>query len=683
MASLGRWERLLPPALLALIAVCGLLFYLDYTRSAEIGSRPVIGYITYKYNQVQRKFDDQVVWTNLYNNSQLANRDSVRSENYSEARIYLRDGTVINVDANTMIFLELSGDTARVNFQSGAIRVDQSKSDGELEIRSGDRSIRAEGAELSVGSDGDRLRVAVDRGEAQLSDGKNNQRASADEAALIDGQGVNVRTQPARAQSPANLAVVAGGPDGAEVEFRWQLLKPLKDVRLEVSRSREFRRVERSVPVSGGAARLRLGAGAWYWRLKGTNQNGQVETTEPRKVAVIQNAALVLQGPDSDQTISYYREAPQVQFRWSAHPLAQEYELQIARDRAMNRIVQRQRSASTGIAVGGLAAGEYYWRVQTIPGVEGVAAERSDVRRLSLRASESLPSPALSTPPDGATIPADENALLTWQSRPEVRQFRVVVSPRADLSSPTVDARTRNNFYEFEKPRSGRYYWQVQAADGSEQQPSSVASFAVEGAAKPEQSDEAESSANDARTETEDEAERLRRLAAEEERKRQLAAAEQRRRELERNKPSREVAGEEKPGSESQTAAAVVDIGERSNWEGASFAEYRAYVQRLERRCGPRETPDLLVERCQDSYVTLKLNDRARRDVFFFIRLIGGNLYRRMDAYRYFATRCPPVFRPAREFMEQRQRDLENRPEFDEKRSLSNALEEMDACIRR
>lgn len=674
MPALGRWERLLPPALLALIAVCGLLFYLDYTRSAEIGSRPVIGYITYKYNQVQRKFDDQVVWTNLYNNSQLANRDTVRSENYSEARIFLRDGTVINVDANTMIFLELSGDTARVNFQSGAIRVDQSQSDGELEIHSGDRSIRAEGAELSVGGDSDKLRVAVDRGEAQLSDGQSSQRASADQAALIDEQGLRVRTQPARAQAPANLAVVAGGADGADVEFRWQLLKPMKDVRLELSRSREFRRVERSVPVSGGSARLRLGAGAWYWRLKGTSQNGQVETTEPRKVAVIQNAALVLQGPDSDQTIPFYRESPQVQFRWSAHPLAQEYELQIARDRAMNRIVQRQRSASTGIAVGGLDAGEYYWRVETIPGVEGVTPERSGVRRLTLRAIDSLPAPALSTPPDGATLPADENALLTWQSRPEVRQFRVVVSPRADLSSPTVDARTANNFYEVEKPRSGRYYWQVQAADGSEQKPSSVASFAVQGAAKPSEREEANRL----------EAEAAAQLAAEEERKRQLAAAEERRRrDSERNKPSQNIAGEEKPDREDRPAVAAVEIGERSDWENASFVEYRAYVQRLERRCGPRETPDLLVERCQDSYVTLKLNDRARRDVFFFIRLIGGNLYRRMDAYRYFATRCPPVFRPAREFMERRQRDLENRPEFDEKRSLSNAMDEMDACVRR
>ncbi|MCE9500863.1 MAG: hypothetical protein K8R21_10250, partial [Leptospira sp.] len=56
-----------------------IVFFCDLNRSQSFGTRKIIGNITFKKNTVQRKFDNQVVWGNLENESPLSNKDSIRS----------------------------------------------------------------------------------------------------------------------------------------------------------------------------------------------------------------------------------------------------------------------------------------------------------------------------------------------------------------------------------------------------------------------------------------------------------------------------------------------------------------------------------------------------------------------------------------------------------------------------
>ncbi|MBX7057733.1 MAG: FecR domain-containing protein [Leptospirales bacterium] len=741
MFRLRNLERFLPPALLFLIIGAGLAFYLDYNRSVDLGSREVIGYITYKYNLVQRKFDDQVVWANLQNNSMLANRDTVRSEDYSEARIHLRDGTVINVDANTMIYLELTDDRARIHFRSGAIRIDQSENGNSVEVQAGERQIRAEGADFSLGDGEGGLHVAVERGQAELRSGNSLQSAGANQSAVLGDSNVAVRDQPVRAQSPANLSVTPGGPDGANVSFRWELVKPLKDLHLQISAHRDFRRLERNQPVSGGAAVVHLSPGGWYWRLQGVNEQGRLESTEPRKVAVVSNTALRLFAPADNERLSFLRQSPTIQFSWSPQPLAREFELQLASDPGFQNIVRSERSQSAGIGLSGLAAGQYYWRVRSIPALENVAPALSVARRLQLRQSDRAAAPSAATPGNNAEVPANQAALLTWNNVPEARRYRVIVSPRPDLSAPVLDATTSQNFIESPPAPPGAYYWRVEAETPAGTASSPLSRFnrrTSEAQGDPEATPAADAAGSETAAEVGDQDGQGPPAAPDNfvfqspasVRWRAIPGARSYRFQL-RNSGGRILVDQrvstahselQIPDGAYQVRAGALDgrgqvaqwsawralqvtarsapqsadaasastppeqspepspAAERSDWENSSFAEYLAYVQRLDRRCGPRETPDLLIDHCQDSYVTLRLANRERRDVFFFIRLIGGNLYRRMDAYRYFGSRCPPVFQPAREFMLRRQADLANTPEFDEKRSLSNALTELSRC---
>lgn len=134
------------------------------------------------------------------------------------------------------------------------------------------------------------------------------------------------------------------------------------------------------------------------------------------------------------------------------------------------------------------------------------------------------------------------------------------------------------------------------------------------------------------------------------------------------------------PPGRREVAQDFLVVQDNRDWSAASFAEYRAYVLSLTRDCRSSPAPTMIVDECRQQFVTLNLKNRDRLDVFYFLKLTGGNVNDRMDAYSYYAERCPPPFRPAREFMEARLDNRENHPGFNEERRILQSIAKMNAC---
>lgn len=136
----------------------------------------------------------------------------------------------------------------------------------------------------------------------------------------------------------------------------------------------------------------------------------------------------------------------------------------------------------------------------------------------------------------------------------------------------------------------------------------------------------------------------------------------------------------ENPPDRRSVAENYLQIREGIPFYEYTFEEYRSYVLGLTRECRTALAPDILVRDCDDFFVTLNLAEQEQTDLFYFLKMIGDNVRNRESAYNYFSESCPPVFRPAREFMERRLEDPDSGAGWGEKRSIRRALDRFDAC---
>lgn len=159
------------------------IFYADINKRKGIGTREIIGDVTFKYNKIQRKFDNEVVWEDLDSNSPLSNRDSVRSDKSSQATLMLKDGTEIQMDEDTMVILEISEKVQKINFTKGSINVKktqiQESISASILVESSAGSVKVKDGDVIVAKQNPKaLDVAVARGEAEVN---------------IDGEVVNLK----------------------------------------------------------------------------------------------------------------------------------------------------------------------------------------------------------------------------------------------------------------------------------------------------------------------------------------------------------------------------------------------------------------------------------------------------------------------------------------------------------
>jgi hypothetical protein len=168
-------------------------FYSDISRKSDIGSREIIGDLSFKYNTTQRKFDKELVWDNLDANAPLSNRDTVRTETGAQAILRLKDGTEIQMDEDSMVLLEITPKLQRIKFEKGSINIKKNPvPDTEyssISVESSTGTVQVNNGDVIVAKNtGDSLDVGVERGEAQVRFGNRSVSLKANQV-LVEKEG--------------------------------------------------------------------------------------------------------------------------------------------------------------------------------------------------------------------------------------------------------------------------------------------------------------------------------------------------------------------------------------------------------------------------------------------------------------------------------------------------------------
>ena len=477
MSPLSKeWQY--PAIMGAVAAFFLLLFYLDYSRTIDIGSREAIGYITYKNNRVQRKFEDQVVWSNLENNSPLTNRDTIRSENLADAVIHLNDGTIIKIDENSMFFLDLTGASPKLSFHTGSIQIQQGENGKtEFVIQTGGRTINVDsGSDLKIeGAGADQLSVLMQRGNASIHGENGTQAIGADQRARLTEDGISIREINMKLLEPANQGVVTLDSPGEtrRVPFRWELREQFSGLTFELSRLRNFSQIETRAAAGESGTVALLKAGSFYWRLRGKNRkSGQEEISEIRKISVVPNSAVSLSTPARGEKISYVVNPPLINFSWTRNELANQYILEVASDGAFKTNVRKFPVTANAYGVPDFREGTYFWRVRSTSLSPGIQERVSGTASFVVVKKDTFDVPQPGTPSTGGAL-AEESAgkgvTFAWRAPEELNRFRVQISRDPSFSDVIVDREVSQSYLENPVAETGTYYWRVKGGSGSKE----------------------------------------------------------------------------------------------------------------------------------------------------------------------------------------------------------------------
>ncbi|HMW60782.1 MAG TPA: FecR domain-containing protein, partial [Leptospiraceae bacterium] len=300
---MDRLREIRIPLIVGSVAVMALLLFIcDYTRRGDIGSREEIGSIIFRRHGVQRKFVDEVVWERIEQGTRLANSDSIRTDDKSEVKIRLKDGTVLTVDQNSMIQLDVASN--RIRFETGSMQV-QSSGSSSLTLQSGDSKVQmGEGSLTLSKSEKQDLSLTVYEGTAKVTSGGKTENVGKNQKADIGKEGISVKEVPVVLIKPNPFQNVPAEGDGTSVSFKFQPSDSLKKPTLEISKDQEFKD-SRKVQTPG-VATMDLPPGTYYWRVTGEDaKTNQPAMSETRKMTIVRGEPLRLHSPGSGERVAF------------------------------------------------------------------------------------------------------------------------------------------------------------------------------------------------------------------------------------------------------------------------------------------------------------------------------------------------------------------------------------------
>nr|MBP6739908.1 FecR domain-containing protein [Leptospiraceae bacterium] len=381
------------------------LLYLDLNQKAGIGNNPLIGEVTFKEKTVHRKLDSSVVWDQVENKSPVANKDTIRTLDYSDAVLTLKDGTTVRLSDNSMIYIDLSEKNLNINFDYGSIstsRADGTEPDATLNIKSGDKTIQIDkggAAKLSKNED-ENVNIQVEKGQARLALKGKEEILQTNQTAELRDNKIDVKPIRFLLQTPPDGKYYSTSADTFTSEFKWSPLDKGVAVNLEIAKDKSFRQiVKQQSGIREAGISIALNPGVYFWRIGAKNPlGGKLEFSEGRKLTLFAEKAVTITTPQDGKVFTYSLKLPTIALRWTKNEFSSSYKVDIARNLEFTNMVKTLDSFENYISTDIPAKGTYYIRVTTRPNVPDLSPVVSPVTKFSIEERQVPDAPEIISP---------------------------------------------------------------------------------------------------------------------------------------------------------------------------------------------------------------------------------------------------------------------------------------------
>lgn len=486
----------IPAFLIVNIVLFSLLFYYDLNRKVDIDTIESIGTITFKFNHIERKYDSQVIWRSLETNSEIKNRDIIRTFENSDAVIKLKDGTEIHLDENSMIYLDLLDSVPNIGFENGSMRVlNQARDEnGNVKVKAGQNAtITLTGNARLDKSSNDEYNLSIETGKATLERDGNKQVIDKNNNASITSTSVNTFKSAIILNSPENQKKIPTTSSDTPIIFNWASINA-NEFKLEISLSRNFTSPIKTLTTSANSASVTLKTGSYYWRVGRINQeSNKYEYSETRKILLYKENLFQTYSPENGKVFST-ANAKSIKFSWSAINTASSYFLEIAKDSAFSSPKTIQLS-TTSYTVNDLKPGNYFWKVTPKSNLADISFSPSAVSSFTVGSGEKEETKEVKKvkeeeAKESKNVKEDEtkhsdnklketevhpknkqeillseditknNILLQWAHKSNVESYKIQVSKNSSFNPVLINKTSvDSNLYIENIKESGTYYW--------------------------------------------------------------------------------------------------------------------------------------------------------------------------------------------------------------------------------
>ena len=428
-------------------AVSLFLFYQDLFMTFRSKDILPAGNVEVKYNTVQRRLNDRVVWDRLSKESPVYSGDLIRIARLSGATINI-DNNIIELGENTLIRIQKDEEGKsfiQINFYSGDLKITSNEDNGVVRVAIGDKIVEtAPGTVFTAASGDEGIVMRVTEGSAQILNPEGARNIQAGETIALDQTGSDVSYPVVSVMQPRpNARYLNAEPDALNVNFTWVKLN-MNDtdfLKLEISQDRNFSRIAQTIDNLNSNAAVSVNDGYWYWRL---SLEDKVLSLGRFSVTKAQSPALY--SPVNNHLFQTGRAGSareEVQFRWENIPEASHYILQVSK---FNDFYNQELSAQvqgTSYVSALFESGTWYWRV--MPVFPSVFEGRTYFSRVSSFRVETVREEAVSeeriTNEETAARTEDQLELLSEQIEPSDAQQSALDTPEiaiAQQQTPSI-----------------------------------------------------------------------------------------------------------------------------------------------------------------------------------------------------------------------------------------------------
>jgi hypothetical protein len=693
------------------------LFFYDLNRRLDTRNRLIIGSVQFKKNIIQRRFDNQLVWESLYQNSLITNRDTIRSESLSDATIRLKDGTEISIDENSMFFLDMSEEDARIEFSKGSLQIRKSDSPNDrLRIQSANKEIIISEADIQIQKDSSsQFQVLVEKGRAIIRSRGESTPVSSGSQADLSSDSIAVKQIPIQLLNPLNYEILGTNGEKLNVNFKWKLAEGISNSEFEISKNPKFNPVFKKEILTTGTSSvsLTLDPGSYYWRVRTNRENSFVY-----RFHIVTESGIRLSLPQNKETFTYVESAPTVSFQWQTDSTTKESVLQISQSKDFSDIVHEEPTGATQINLKNLKEGRYYWRVKTNPIQPGLAEKSSPIGSFTISKLKTLP-PPVPAKPTGDPGPNEkfmDRPVFVWTGTEEMVRYRIEIAEDPKFQKLIERGDTTTNFFQpNSRLNESNLYWRVKGftAKNTESPFSEPHSFRWE---KPQSKSETKKYPESQQALQKEpgypDIKSGPKLDSKSEKKpdpkleeKSVAKSDGKLDPKPEGKPDQNLDTKSQSPSHSsrntqtdpKTDSASGSDSNDSSKQGSSKPDLVATARDPKEdkaspekpqtesakdlpECAGTEIPRNLIRECRGDHILLDLSNAEKRDLYQYFLLNSSNEVSRRSALVYFSQNCPQNLPGLLESLQRMNQDPKLRSRVGEKRFVQEALENLQSC---
>lgn len=444
-------------ALLVILLFMFLLvdIYFDIGRQGE-----TIGKVTQQLNKTNRKYNARNVWNDLTLNSDVYNLDTIRTDDLSKMTIIFNDKTEVQIEENSMVFLDFSKNAMNINLINGSVHLNNlhsTRTMGEFKINSGESEINLKEGAVKLNKSYDSvLDIDVQEGKVEYKKGNTKQDLAKNEELKIRGEKIKKTQKKFRLLQPTNSKVFPTTQKQQNIYFEWEGEEPNYFIEL-YSLSGGIKKIFEQ-KISGYSFSKDLPYGKYSWKLYDEKRTDSL--TEVFFVTDENSVKPLI--PQEGANYYYLQYTPKILFSWSRNEFTPVYILEISKSRDFISTEIRFETVNESTVVESLGEGKYYYRILSKSDFKDSNFKVSRTQSFTIMHQKGPSKPELFSP-DNYTQLTKDKVRFAWKPQEEFSHFRIQISKEKNFSSVYKAMELDTNSVVWQEPFSeGEYFWKIE-----------------------------------------------------------------------------------------------------------------------------------------------------------------------------------------------------------------------------